>query len=93
MPDKEASCGWQVLGAKQRYEVGLEKLAFTESSVATMQQELIALQPQLEASTVETETAMTVGASLLLWKGLWQQWPPPAIPLPLSPCLAPLLTL
>ena len=81
MPDKQASCGWQVLGAKQRYEVGLEKLAFTESSVATMQQELIALQPQLEASTVETETAMTVGAPLLLlWEGLLQQWPAPALP-------------
>ena len=76
-----ASCGWQVLGAKQRYEVGLEKLAFTESSVATMQQELIALQPQLEASTVETETAMTVGASLLLpCEGIWKQWPAPAFP-------------
>ena len=90
MPDKQASCGCQVLGAKQRYEVGLEKLAFTESSVATMQQELIALQPQLEASTVETETAMTVGASLLLlWEGLCQQWPAPALFI-LSPCSTPL---
>ena len=81
IPDKQASCGWQVLGAKQRYEVGLEKLAFTESSVATMQQELIALQPQLEASTVETETAMTVRAFLLLlWEGFWQQWAVPAFP-------------
>jgi len=46
---------------KKRYEVGLEKLATTESSVADMQQELIALQPQLEVSTKETEAAMVVG--------------------------------
>jgi len=45
---------------KKRYEVGLEKLATTESSVADMQQELIALQPQLEVSTKETEAAMVV---------------------------------
>ena len=45
---------------KKRYEVGLEKLATTESSVADMQQELIALQPQLEESTKETEAAMVV---------------------------------
>ena len=48
---------------KKRYEVGLEKLATTESSVADMQQELIALQPQLEVSTKETEAAMVVGYS------------------------------
>lgn len=45
---------------RKRYEVGLEKLATTESSVADMQQELIALQPQLEVSTKETEAAMVV---------------------------------
>lgn len=38
----------------------MEKLATTESSVADMQQELIALQPQLEVSTRETEAAMVV---------------------------------
>ena len=53
----------QVVTVKKRYEVGLEKLATTESSVADMQQELIALQPQLEVSTKETEAAMVVCAS------------------------------
>lgn len=42
--------------------MGLEKLATTESSVADMQQELIALQPQLEVSTKETEAAMVVSS-------------------------------
>jgi hypothetical protein len=50
----------QVMTAKNRYEVGLQKLATTEESVAGMQEELIALQPQLEASTRETEAAMEV---------------------------------
>lgn len=40
----------------------MEKLATTESSVADMQQELIALQPQLEVSTKETEAAMVVSS-------------------------------
>lgn len=53
----------QVSTVKKRYEVGLEKLATTESSVADMQGELIALQPQLEESTKETEAAMVVRAS------------------------------
>jgi len=56
-----APCCAQVVTVKKRYEVGLEKLATTESSVADMQQELIALQPQLEVSTKETEAAMVVG--------------------------------
>jgi hypothetical protein len=64
-------CAWlphasdciQVVTVKKRYEVGLEKLATTESSVADMQQELIALQPQLEVSTKETEAAMVVSYS------------------------------
>ena len=55
----------QVVTVKKRYEVGLEKLATTESSVADMQQELIALQPQLEVSTKETEAAMVVKSSAL----------------------------
>jgi dynein heavy chain len=46
--------------AKRRYEVGLEKLASTEASVTGMQEELIALQPQLEESTRQTEAAMEV---------------------------------
>ncbi|KAK9812825.1 hypothetical protein WJX72_004356 [[Myrmecia] bisecta] len=53
----------EVVTLKQRYEVGLEKLAATESSVTGMQEELIALQPQLEQSTVETEAALVVIAS------------------------------
>ena len=46
--------------------MGLEKLATTESSVADMQQELIALQPQLEVSTKETEAAMVVCDAVLI---------------------------
>ena len=57
------NCLVQVSTVKKRYEVGLEKLATTESSVADMQGELIALQPQLEESTKETEAAMVVRAS------------------------------
>lgn len=34
--------------AKRRYEIGLDKLMTTESSVSGMKEELIALQPQLE---------------------------------------------
>ena len=60
------SCCAQVVTVKKRYEVGLEKLATTESSVADMQQELIALQPQLEVSTKETEAAMVVGYPFML---------------------------
>lgn len=48
----------QVMSAKKRYEVGLEKLATTEESVAGMQVELVALQPQLEESGRETAAAM-----------------------------------
>ncbi|KAF6266164.1 dynein heavy chain 9 [Scenedesmus sp. NREL 46B-D3] len=50
----------EVMTAKKRYEVGLSKLATTESSVTGMQEELIALQPQLEDSTRQTEAAMEV---------------------------------
>ena len=45
---------------KKRYEIGLEKLAETEGSVQGMQQELIALQPQLDAAVKETEAAMVL---------------------------------
>ena len=40
----------EVLLAKGRYEIGLEKLQTTEESVSGMKEELIALQPQLEVS-------------------------------------------
>ena len=49
-----------VMTVKKRYEVGLEKLEFTESSVQAMQEELVALQPQLVQSTKETEEAMEI---------------------------------
>ena len=52
----------QVQGLKRRYEVGLEKLLAAESDVGAMKEELIALQPQLEESTRQTEAAMEVGA-------------------------------
>lgn len=52
-----------VMTVKKRYEVGLEKLAVTEESVSGMQEELIALQPELEKATAETEAAMKVIAS------------------------------
>ncbi len=45
---------------KRRYEVGLEKLLTTESSVSGMKEELIALQPQLKVAAEETEKAMEV---------------------------------
>lgn len=38
----------QVMLHKRRYEIGLDKLQTTESSVSGMKEELIALQPQLE---------------------------------------------
>jgi dynein heavy chain, axonemal len=50
----------EVMTVKKRYEVGLEKLETTESSVGRMQEELIALQPQLVQSTLDTEAAMVV---------------------------------
>jgi len=48
---------------KTRYIVGLEKLGATEDSVALMQEQLIALQPQLEAAKVETDAAMAAIAA------------------------------
>lgn len=50
----------QVMTVKRRYEVGLEKLMSTEESVQGMKEMLIALQPQLEESTRQTEAAMVV---------------------------------
>jgi len=49
-----------VMTAKKRYEVGLEKLQTTEESVGKMQEDLIALQPQLVQSSKETDEAMVV---------------------------------
>jgi dynein heavy chain len=53
----------EVMTVRKRYEVGLEKLVVTEQSVATMQEELTALQPELEKATVETEAAMVTIAA------------------------------
>eukprot|EP00798_Chlamydomonas_sp_ICE-L_P021154 gene21154-28043_t len=50
----------EALTARRRYEIGLEKLATTESSVLEMQSELEALQPKLIVSTKETEDLMEV---------------------------------
>ena len=50
----------QVSALRSRYLVGLEKLAATEESVGKMQEDLIALQPQLEDAKVETDAAMEV---------------------------------
>jgi dynein heavy chain, axonemal len=52
-----------VSALRARYNVGLEKLAATEQSVGAMQEDLIALQPQLETAKVETDAAMEVIAS------------------------------
>uniref|UniRef100_A0A7S0KGM2 Dynein heavy chain n=1 Tax=Micromonas pusilla TaxID=38833 RepID=A0A7S0KGM2_MICPS len=47
-----------VSGAKRRYEVGLEKLAFTADAVRDMQDELTALKPNLIKTVAETEELM-----------------------------------
>jgi dynein heavy chain len=49
-----------VLTARNRYVVGLEKLAFAEDQVATMQKELEDLQPQLVIASEENEKLMVV---------------------------------
>ena len=51
-----------VLGAKQRYETGLEKLMNTEVEVQKMQEELKEMQPVLVETTKETEEMMVVVA-------------------------------
>jgi dynein heavy chain len=53
----------EVATVRKRYEIGLEKLIATEESVAGMQEELIALQPQLIKAGEETEAAMIVIAA------------------------------
>ena len=47
-----------VSSAKRRYEVGLEKLAFTADAVRDMQDELTALKPNLIKTVAETEELM-----------------------------------
>jgi dynein heavy chain len=44
--------------ARKRYNVGLEKLASSAAQVAGMQQELVAMQPQLVATVAEVEQLM-----------------------------------
>ena len=46
------------MAAKKRYEVGLEKLQFTEQQVVIMQEELTALKPNLIRTVAETERLM-----------------------------------
>lgn len=48
----------EVMGLKQRYEKGLEKLDFAASQVSVMQQELKDLQPELVKTSAETEKLM-----------------------------------
>uniref|UniRef100_A0A2C9M9T7 Uncharacterized protein n=1 Tax=Biomphalaria glabrata TaxID=6526 RepID=A0A2C9M9T7_BIOGL len=50
----------ETMKAKQRYIVGLEKLAFAASQVATMQKELEELQPQLVVSAAENEKMLKI---------------------------------
>lgn len=45
--------GDDILGTKDKYVVGLEKLAFAESQVSEMQQELSDLQPKLVVAQEE----------------------------------------
>lgn len=47
-----------VLAVQQRYEVGLEKLAFTAGSVGSMRVELTALQPVLTKTVGEVEALL-----------------------------------
>ncbi|KAI3380917.1 hypothetical protein SNEBB_002522 [Seison nebaliae] len=48
----------EVLMAKERYENGLEKLAFAAQEITVMQSKLQDLQPQLEKKAAETEKLM-----------------------------------
>ncbi len=49
----------EVSKAKQRYEIGLDKLAFAAEQVNTMQGELADLQPELIESAAQTEVLMS----------------------------------
>jgi dynein heavy chain, axonemal len=46
------------MSAKKRYVNGLEKLAFAESQVAVMRNDLEELQPQLQSAAEETDKMM-----------------------------------
>jgi dynein heavy chain len=48
----------EILGLKNRYVTGLEKLEFAASQVTVMQEELTALQPELIKTSAETEKLM-----------------------------------
>lgn len=48
----------EILTMKRRYTTGLEKLDFAASQVSVMQQELVALQPQLVETSKETAQLM-----------------------------------
>ena len=48
----------EILGLKNRYVTGLEKLEFAASQVTVMQEELTALQPELIQTSAETEKLM-----------------------------------
>ncbi|XP_065826535.1 dynein axonemal heavy chain 3-like isoform X2 [Oscarella lobularis] len=50
----------EIMTLKRRYTTGLEKLAFAASQVSTMQEELVALQPELKKTQEETEKLMGV---------------------------------
>jgi dynein heavy chain len=50
----------QIMGAKDRYDNGLKKLGETEAQVATMKEELVALQPKLVVATKETDELIIV---------------------------------
>ena len=73
----------EIMGLKNRYVTGLEKLHFAASQVSVMQEELQALQPELiktsaeteklmvkiEQDTVEVEAKKEVGRLTLLFEG------------------------
>lgn len=46
------------MALKNRYIIGLEKLEFAASQVSVMKDELIALQPKLVETSMETEKLM-----------------------------------
>jgi dynein heavy chain, axonemal len=48
----------EIMSAKKRYVNGLEKLAFAESQVAVMRNDLEELQPQLQSAAEETDKMM-----------------------------------
>ncbi|XP_014666536.1 PREDICTED: dynein heavy chain 7, axonemal-like [Priapulus caudatus] len=50
----------EVMKAKRRYEIGLEKLHSAASQVSTMQEELTALQPQLVVASKEVDEIMVI---------------------------------